>query len=211
MSWAPQSPPQGPHQPRWAWWVVGIVIPLAGILITVLMSRPGSSDDTSVESAPTPTQASDSAESGGQEQPAASPTKSTAVDPVRYGPQQMEVDTSDGGAAYIELDGSAPVVSRADSEGADLIYQTTGSAPTLYVPDSAGSLALLADSGSAPTASECAGTVESNGVYTETAKRGSRFCLLTKDGNVAYLRVVSVPQGRGVGKLDVTVWGTPDA
>lgn len=38
----PQTPPpQGPQQPRWAWWVIGIVIPVVGILITILVSRPG--------------------------------------------------------------------------------------------------------------------------------------------------------------------------
>ncbi|MFF4791198.1 hypothetical protein ACFY2M_15740 [Streptomyces sp. NPDC001276] len=62
-------PPDGSHQqPRWAWWVVGIVIPIVGILVTVLVSRSGSSGDTSDKSAElAPTR---STESGAPEQPA---------------------------------------------------------------------------------------------------------------------------------------------
>lgn len=54
---APTGQSQGPQQPRWAWWVVGIVLPLVGILITIMVSRPVSSDDKSdqnVQPAPLP-------------------------------------------------------------------------------------------------------------------------------------------------------------
>ncbi|MBE8474185.1 hypothetical protein [Streptomyces justiciae] len=206
----PARPPQGPHQPRWAWWVVGIVIPVVGILITVLMNGPGSSDDKAADDTDTVRPTTSADEKTATTPP---PTKSPAADRVLYGPDEVKVDLSGGGAMYIDLDTSEPLLSGSDIKGADLIYQTTGDDPTLYTPDSALTLAPLAGSGDAPapTASECADAVESNGAYTGTAQRGGRFCLLTGEGRVAYLRVVAVPPGRGVGRLDVTVWDTPAA
>jgi hypothetical protein len=41
-------------------------------------------------------------------------------------------------------------------------------------------------------------------------KPGETFCLLTGEGRIAYLKVVTAPDSGG-GKLDVTVWETSDA
>lgn len=212
----PQTPPpQGPQQPRWAWWVVGIVIPVVGILITVLVSRPGSSDDTSDKSAESaPTRSSDPApspvedQSQGEERATASPTKSARADRVLFGPDVVEADTTDNGS-YIELDSPEPIV-QSTSKGADIIFWAPIGDPGLFVPESASNLALLPASGPAPTAEECVESVERNGSYSADVKRGDRFCLVTDESRVAYLRVVTAPD-RGTGKLDVTVWETPAA
>lgn len=221
---APTSPPQGPHQPphqqphqqpRWAWWVVGIVVPVVGILITVLLNGSGPSNDDkgdagaaggSVRSAPTPsapTAPPSSASTGEQ------PAKNAPADRVRFGPAIVAADTTDSGS-YIELDTSRPIVSGTDIKGGDIIFGASIGDPNLFVPDSASNLAPLPGSGAAPTAEECAESVDRNDTYTSEVKRGDRFCLLTDEGRVAYLRVVTAPS-RGTGKLDVTVWETPDA
>ncbi|MEW2115924.1 hypothetical protein AB0945_12125 [Streptomyces sp. NPDC005474] len=204
----PYPPSQGPQQPRWAWWVVGIVIPVVGLLVTVLVSRPGSSDDKGAESAPTSTPARSSApaESNGQEQPAPAPAKSAEAKKALYGPVVVDADMTNTGS-YIDLDGSGPIVSGATNNGADIIF---GASLGLFVPDSASNLAPLPDSGAAPTADECAAAVQETGSYTADPKPGGRFCLMTGKGRVAYLKVVTAPS-TGTGKLDVTVWDTPGA
>ncbi|WP_328750164.1 hypothetical protein OHT57_31955 [Streptomyces sp. NBC_00285] len=209
---APTSPPQGPHQqPRWAWWVVGIVVPVAGILVTVLLSNPGSSgDDKSDKGAGVagsvrsePTTSSSSASSGRQ------PASGAPAGRVRFGPAVVDADTTNSGS-YIELDTSQPIVSGTDIKGGDIIFGASIGDPNLFVPGSASNLARMPASGAAPTAEECAESVDRNDTYTANVKRGDRFCLRTDEGRVAYLRVVTAPSS-GTGKLDVTVWETPDA
>jgi hypothetical protein len=201
------GPPQAPQQPRWAWWVVGIVIPVVGLLVTLLVGRPGSSDDGTVESAPTPARSSAPAETASQGQPAPAPTKRAEPDKPLFGPEVVDADTTDSGS-YIELDTAPPIVSDASLKSADIIFGASLGDPNLFVPGSGSMLAPLPASGAAPTADECAQAVEDSGSYTANVKRGDRFCLLTGKGNVAYLEVVSAPS-RGMGKLNVTVWGTP--
>lgn len=205
-----ENPPSQP--PRWAWWVVGIVIPLVGLLVTVLVSLPGSSDDKGVEQAPAPTPArsSASAETSGQEQqPAASPTTTADVVRARYGPAVVEADTTNSGS-YIELDAPQPIVLGSSLKGGDIIFGASIGDPNLFVPGSGPMLASLPASGTAPTAGECADSVERNGSYTANVKRGDRFCLMTDEGRVAYLKVLTAPSS-GTGKLAVTVWETPAA
>ncbi|GAA3869387.1 hypothetical protein GCM10023084_23200 [Streptomyces lacrimifluminis] len=206
----PHTPPQVPppsQPPRWAWWVVGIVIPVVGLLVTLLVGRPGSSDDNTAESAPTPTRSSASAETAGQGQPAPAPTKGAAVDRALFGPKVVDADTTNTGS-YIELDKPEPIVLGSSLKGADIIFGASLGDPNLFVPGSGSLLAPLPASGAAPTAEECAQAVEGNGGYTAPVKRGDRFCLLTDQGRLAYLVVVSAPS-RGTGKLNITVWDTP--
>ncbi|MEU3936575.1 hypothetical protein AB0E85_31750 [Streptomyces sp. NPDC029044] len=206
---APTGTPQGPHQPRWAWWVIGIVIPVVGILVTILVSGRDSSDGTSEDQAQSPVRSSSSKESTDGEQPAAPSEESAAAAEVLYGPDDFEVDLGSGGMRYLDLDSTAPVVTGTDGEGDDLTVSTTAAAPTLYTPKSGNTLAALPASGSAPTESQCAEAVADNGTYSGEAARGSRFCLATTEGRTAYLSVVSAPAGRGTAKFKVTVWETP--
>ncbi|MEV5175725.1 hypothetical protein AB0L10_32630 [Streptomyces flaveolus] len=208
----PQQPhqppqPQPAHQPRWAWWVVGIVVPLVGILVTVLVSRPGSSDDKGA--APTPTRSSAPAGSADTDQsvgrPTADPGASAPAAKAVFGPEVIEADTTNSGS-YIEFDTSEPVVvTNSTLKGADLIINaSTGGAPDLFVPESRTALAPLAGSGAA-TADACAASVERNGTYTLPATRGGRFCLTTTEGRTVQLKVITAPPA-GLAKLEVTVW-----
>ncbi|GAA0327383.1 hypothetical protein ACKI1I_18110 [Streptomyces turgidiscabies] len=207
---APPTPPQAPQPPRWAWWVVGIVIPVVGLLVTLLVSRPNSSDDRADENvAPTPTRSSASADAADQEQPAPAPPKSPEAQTAQkalYGPETVDADTTNSGS-YIDLDGSGPIVMGDANKSADIIF---GASLGLFVPGSASNLAPLPDSGAAPTAVECADAVQEAGTYTADAKPGGRFCLMTGKGRVAYLKVVTAPSV-GTGKLNITVWDTPGA
>ncbi|MFK4098878.1 hypothetical protein ACI2L1_02075 [Streptomyces sp. NPDC019531] len=204
---APTGPPQVPHQqPRWAWWVVGIVVPLVGVLITILLSQSGSSDDESDKNVqPAPTRSTASTHSDQEVSP--SPTATAAK--VRYGPVTFDVDLTEGGMRYVDLDSTAPVVTDSEPQSNDLTVSTTSGAPTLYTPDSANTLASLAE-GITPTEAQCFDAVEKSGTYTSTATRGARFCLTTPEGRTAYLSVVSAANGRGTAKFKVTVWETPD-
>ncbi|GGN81871.1 hypothetical protein GCM10011579_068930 [Streptomyces albiflavescens] len=203
----PPGPPQ-PHQPRWAWWVVGIVIPLVGIIVTIMASRPDSSDDKSVQSAPTRSSAaaSPTATGGSADESAAQPGKSAKAAKAAFGPKVIEADTTNSGS-YIEFDASEPVVvANSMLKGADLIISaSTGGAPDLFVPDSHMTLAPLPGSGAAPTAEECAQSVDRNGTYTLPATRGGGFCLATDQGRTVYLKVLTAPSA-GPAKLEVTVW-----
>ncbi|MFC3574608.1 hypothetical protein ACFOZ0_15270 [Streptomyces yaanensis] len=209
----PPGPSQPPHQPRWAWWVVGILIPLLGILVTILVSRPGSSDDKSDgnSGAPASTRSSAPAGSGATpdqsaDQPAEKPSKSAPAAKPAFGPKVIEADTTNSGS-YMEFDTSEPlVVANSTPKGADLIISaSTGGAPDLFVPESHMTLAPLADSGAAPTADECAASVQRNGTYTLPATRGGGFCLTTTEGRTVYLKVITAPPA-GLAKLEVTVW-----
>lgn len=141
----PTDPPQGPQQPRWAWWVVGIVIPLVGVLFTVLVSGSGSSDDKSVE--PAPTQTSASTVPTGKEQPTASPALSAAAAKVRYGPVVIETDMAGGGQS-VELDSTEPILMGALAKGEDFGVGATSGAPDLWSTGSTEStLASIAASG----------------------------------------------------------------
>lgn len=221
----PPGPPQPPHQPnqpnppRWAWWVVGILIPVLGIVVTILVGRPGSSDDQSDGNgnggAPVSTAASAPAGSGDAPdapdqsagQPTEEPDKSAPAAKPAFGPKTIEADTTNSGS-YMDFDTPQPlVVANSTIEGADLIIgASTGGAPDLFVPESQMTLAPLAGSGAAPTAEECAASVQRNATYTLPATIGGRFCLTTTEGRTVYLKVVTAPSA-GAAKLDVTVWG----
>jgi hypothetical protein len=215
------GPPPAPqqHQPRWAWWVIGIVIPLVGILVTVLVSRPGARDDKS-DARPLPTRSSATAKDGAPQAPADRPTDEAedtggaqdteAARPV-FGPKEIQADTTNSGS-YIDFDGTEPlVVASSTIEGADLIIGApTGGTPTLFVPDSQQTLAPLAGSGDVPTAQECTDSVGRNATYTLEATRGGRFCLETDEGRTVYLKVITNPSA-GPARLQVAVWGPPGA
>ncbi|MER6121859.1 hypothetical protein ABT173_03995 [Streptomyces sp. NPDC001795] len=203
--------PGMPQQPRWAWWVVGIVIPVAGIIVSILVSGAGGAGSRGAAGQPPAAGGSTAAQATTA---ASSPAPGASAAPaarVRYGPVVFQADMSHGGPA-VELDSSGPVVAD-DIKGADLRIGATTGAPDLGTPDSANTLAPLPASSSAPTEAQCAEAVRSNGTYTAEAPAGSRFCLTTGEGRTAYLKVITATPG-AVGatvKFEVTVWDTPAA
>ncbi|GAA3368557.1 hypothetical protein GCM10020367_07390 [Streptomyces sannanensis] len=201
------GPPDGSHQqPRWAWWVVGIVIPLVGILVTVLVSRSGSSGDTNDKSVePAPTRSTAATGSDAPEQP----TETAGTVRAVFGPKAVAADTTNRGSS-VDLDTTEPTVTGSDIAGADVTFGAPTGSVELSVPGYAENLAPLPASGAAPTATQCAESVRTNGTYTTEVKPGDRFCLLTGEGRTAYLRVLTAPV-QGTGRLEITVWDTPAA
>ncbi|MEU1181585.1 hypothetical protein ABZ464_28865 [Streptomyces sp. NPDC005820] len=203
----PPHPPAG-HQPRWAWWVVGIVIPVVGIVVTLLLGRPGSSDDDNgaknTGSASTADRQSGSTGSAGQDRPTASADAGVTAARPLFGPKVVEADTTNAGS-YLEFDTTTPLVSPPGTKGADLIVSASTGTPDLFVPDSNTTLAPLPASGADPTAEERAESVDRNATYTALAERGGRFCLLTDQGRTVYLKILTAPPA-GLARLQVTVW-----
>ncbi|MDH6220271.1 hypothetical protein [Streptomyces pseudovenezuelae] len=215
----PTVPPQGPppsHPPRWAWWVVGIVIPVVGIVITIMVGRPGSSDDDggkNVQSEPSASVQSNGAGQGGGKTQSSTPPAADAEKWQKLsGPVRVTAEESISGT-YVELDTPKPLVLKGGGDGADLYFGSSNGDPSISVPVSADNLAPLPDAGTAPTAEACLESVDRNGSYTASpVKRGEQYCLLTGEGRIAYLKVVTMPDGGvGGGILDVTVWQTPGA
>jgi len=216
----PTVPPQGPppsHPPRWAWWVVGIVIPVVGIVITIMVGRPGSSDgdgDKNVQTAPSASvQSSGAGQGGGKTQSSTPPAADAEKWQKLYGPAKVTAEESISGT-YVELDTpKEPLVLNGGGDGADFSFGSSNGDPSISLPASANNLAPLPDTGSAPTAEACLESVDRNGSYSASpVKRGEQYCLLTGEGRIAYLKVVTMPDGGvGGGILDVTVWQTPDA
>lgn len=205
----PTGPPQHPQQPRWAWWVGGIAIPLLGILVSVLVSQGGSSGDGGQAGPPAAPVQSSSTGTGAPERSAPSATKSAEAARAHYGPAVVAADTTNSGS-YLDLDSSEPIVSGAPAKSADIIFGASTGTAELTVPGSASNLAPLSASGAAPAAAECAQRVSAGGTYWSEVKVGDRFCLMTGDGRTSYLRVIAAP-AQGTGRLEVTVWQTPDA
>ncbi|MEU6353874.1 hypothetical protein ABZ896_31850 [Streptomyces sp. NPDC047072] len=199
--------PTEPHQqPRWAWWVVGILVPLLGIVVTVVLSGSDGDDRGETNSASVAPSSSAVTDSSAPARTTPSPSKS--ADKVLYGPAVVEADVSEGGTVNIDLDASSPVVSKA-TKGSDVIYGATTGAPTLSIWNSGSNLAPLPEADPTPTAESCMEAVERNGTYNLEAHRGDRLCLLTGEGRVVYIHVLAAPPGLGIGKLDLTVWEAP--
>ena len=208
----PPPGPQQPQQPRWAWWVVGIVIPVVGVLVTVLVAGPGSSDgDNKVEATPTDSvRSSGAGQAAGEARSSAPPAAGKEKWQRLYGPVQVTAEVDIEGT-YFELDKPKPFAVNSGAGGADLVFGSAVNDPLMEVPDSAKNLAPWPGTGTAPTAQGCLESVDRYGSYNASpVKRGQEFCLLTGEGRVAYLKVVTAPDSGG-GILDVTVWETSDA
>ncbi|NUU22752.1 MAG: hypothetical protein HOV68_14750, partial [Streptomycetaceae bacterium] len=94
------------NQPRWAWWVVGIVIPVVGILVSIQLATKSDSDDDKAQS----TNTAAPAPGGGGQNPAtaSSPKASSAAGgpaKVLAGPVRVTLTEA---AGYVDLDTPSP-------------------------------------------------------------------------------------------------------
>lgn len=103
-----------PHQPRWAWWVVGIAVPLVGVLVTVLASRPGGGP-TATPGGPAGPASSANTQVASNDRPPPSATRSAEASPapparVFFGPKEVVVDPADSSwsTGNIVLDSAPP-------------------------------------------------------------------------------------------------------
>ncbi|MET9729113.1 hypothetical protein ABZZ79_00170 [Streptomyces sp. NPDC006458] len=183
---------------------------MVGIVVTIMVGRPGSSDDAGDEGAPPATRSSAAPRSTGANPPAgqqSEPAQGAEPPQPVYEHKKIEADTTNSGS-YIDFDtpGEPLVVANGAPKGGDVIIgSSTGGPPDLFVPGSAARLAQWPGSGADPTADECAESVERNGTYVLTSQRGGAYCLQTDQGATVYLKVVTAPPA-GVAQLEVTRW-----
>ncbi|MGA4545134.1 hypothetical protein ACPA54_34610 [Uniformispora flossi] len=200
------------NQPKWAWWVVGIVIPLIGIVVSIQLATKSDSGGSAGGSSDPSSDGKGSAQSANPAAPQAAGTPGSGSNPtapaagqpakVLAGPTKF---TLSSGSNYVDLDSSSPVP-RPAGKGADATVGFNVPPPALDVPGSSNVLALVADQGAEPTRDECSRAIGKNGTYTSgEMKVGTRYCLQTDEGHIAYLRVATVPTYTSV-TFDVTVW-----
>lgn len=198
-----------PGQPRWAWWVVGIVVPVVGIAATVFVNNRHSPADDSkppaVAGSPTATHE--------QAKPAASPDAASpkgAPSHILFGPHDVQFQTSAYGVD-IDFDARKPLVAD-DLKGADLSAITDGSGTAGSTsfhggPQLAAIIAPISRSGADPTDSQCADALRSNGdPMLQDPPQDAQFCVQTTEGRIVFVRVVSGAPGVHTMRLTATVW-----
>ncbi|MGW1108137.1 hypothetical protein [Streptomyces sp. NPDC002540] len=192
----------GSGQPRWAWWVVGIVIPIIGILVTLLANGTGNpSPEAREDGGKPPTGNSDS-----EGLPA---PDSQQTPKIMYGPEVIAVKVSAYGS-NLELDSSKPMP-LASGKGSDLTATSAGdgtnASTRFFAPPAEDRLAPLPQGSPKPTAAACGEAIRRNASYEiDNLISGRQFCMYTDEGRTAYVRVISAPAASNVIKIEVTVW-----
>ncbi|NUU25308.1 MAG: hypothetical protein HOV68_27965 [Streptomycetaceae bacterium] len=190
------------NQPRWAWWVVGIVIPVVGILVSIrLATNSGSGDD---KGQPTNTGTSAPAASSGGNAPPASgggnapPANQPAK--VLAGPVRVTL-TED--AKRVDLD-SVPPLAQTSDKGSDAWIGFN--LPELELSQEGDVMATLSPEGPDPTRDDCVQAITKRGGSSSgVLAQGMRVCVQTGEGHTAYLRITAVPTRKGV-TFEATVW-----
>jgi hypothetical protein len=221
----PYGPPPAPHptQPKWAWWVVGIAIPVIGIVVTIAVSRGGGSDGRSSNTADSPavrnppatapstagtsgTSATSGASGTSGSSGSSAPGPAAAPPRVLFGPGPVSAGPS---AGYVELDTGPPLVTQSN-KAADIVFGYPFASPELVTVGSTPTLAPLPSGSADPTPEQCADAVAKRGTYLGgELSKDSRFCVRTDEGRTAYIRLLAAPAGNAPVRLEVTVWDLP--
>ncbi|MFI6584205.1 hypothetical protein [Embleya sp. NPDC050493] len=198
-------------QPKWAWWVVGIIIPIVGIVVTVwaaggLSFGGGDGLDEVAPGASSSSPRTLPAVPGGSV-PDVPPR---AVSPTDAPPPKVSTGVVDlllePGLRYLDLDGDPPTATPS-AAGADLVALFDGRPPSLAPEGSTATVARLSQSARAATPAECAAALASHGTHqAAVAAVGTRYCVRTDEGRTAYVEIVlGVPVEPHV-RVKATVW-----
>ncbi|WP_330306212.1 MULTISPECIES: hypothetical protein [unclassified Streptomyces] len=197
-----------PVQPRWAWWVVGIVVPVVGIAAALFVSNRHSAPygGESAAAAGAPSAAHDKSQPSAGGGSGSKKPKSR----VLYGPVPIQFETSAYGVD-IDFDSRKPLVG--DSlKGGDLsaVTDASGMAGTTNFhggPRLAALIAPISNGSSDPSEADCAEALQSNGDESfNDPPSDAQFCVQTTEGRVAFVRVApGAPAGQSM-KLTATVW-----
>jgi hypothetical protein len=195
-------------QPKWAWWVVGIVIPLIGIAVSLGLVGKSDSDGTGSDSAATSGGSGGGSSDGGGASGSSNGSASGSGAPASAAPKKLVYGPVDikvpDGSTYLELDGSAPLAQPTD-DSAELAILLNVPPPSFVTVDSAKTLAVMPADGPEPTAADCVAAVAKRGTYDAgDATVDGRYCMRTGEGRIAYLQVTSVSY-KAIG-FRVTVW-----
>ncbi|OPC78016.1 hypothetical protein B4N89_38010 [Embleya scabrispora] len=196
-------------QPKWAWWVVGIVIPVVGIIVTVQVAAKSDSDDDTSRSTNNSAPIGTPASGGGSGSPAAKPATDPASPPAANAPAKKLSGpakiTLKPGADYIDLDTSSPF-GQPGSKGADASVGFNLPDLTLGPIKSGDVVAIAPPDGPEPTRDDCAQAIAKRGTYTSgELSQGMRVCFQTDEGHIAYLRIAGVPTRTAL-TFEATVW-----
>ncbi|MGW0660973.1 hypothetical protein [Streptodolium elevatio] len=191
-------------QPKWAWWIVGIVIPVIGIVVTIWAANPSSdsgASDAGTDRPPTATGPGSRPGPTAPQEPA--PPAADAPRKVLVGPVEVTIDSA---KSYLELD-TAPPMATQSNKSADVVALFNLGDPSLQSEGSTNTIGLLPPEGPDPTPSDCEEAVDKRGTYNSgDLVRGTRLCVETDEGHIAYLRVISgVSIGAPV-RFQITVW-----
>ncbi|MGW0664856.1 hypothetical protein [Streptodolium elevatio] len=200
----------GRREPRWAWWVIGIVIPVIGIAVTLWAATLPASDPGGSAKADT-AGGTGTPRAPAQARPEAPDSGATAqMSPSAETPRELVVRSADimlePGLNYVDLD-ALPPTAAPSADGADLMALFDRGDRGLVTEGSATALARLPTGGPPPTPAQCAAALKAHGGHQAGAPTvGARFCAATGEGHLAYLEIVlGVPVEPHI-RLKATVW-----
>ncbi|OAH10687.1 hypothetical protein STSP_59750 [Streptomyces jeddahensis] len=178
--------------------MVGIAVPLVGIVVTLLVNR------ATPASSPAPQPSTDRADSAAPTSTEKRGTGSAPPPKVRFGPGDVRLEFLLTG--HVDLDSAPPLATDSRTDGTDISLESH-----TWV-DVHGQLAPLPSTGPDPSEAECTAQLQNNGTeWIKKLARGVRFCVQTYEGRTAYARVITAPTESAAGTvlLKVTVWELP--
>ncbi|WP_436776749.1 hypothetical protein [Yinghuangia sp. YIM S09857] len=197
-------------QPKWAWWVVGIVIPVVGIVVSVQLATNSDSDDKAQVTNTAPPPVSSTGGNPAANPPADPPASASASVPaagggpakVFAGPVRI---TLKEGASNVDLDTASPTPQPSE-KGADAWVGFNLPDLAISSTSSGDVMAVASPDGAEPSRDDCNQAIAKRGSHTSgELAQGMRICLQTDEGRTAYLRITSVPTRDGV-TFEATVW-----
>lgn len=198
------------NQPRWAWWVVGILIPVVGIGVSISLATKSDSGDKADASSTAPADPTGGGAAGttigggttGGTENAPAPPAQSAPAKLLYGPSDVTVGEN---TSHLVLDAEAPL-EQSSEEGSDLSMLFNIPPPELITTDYAKTMATLPTEGAAPTAADCAEAISKRGTNgISEPKPGMRFCVQTDEGRTAYVQVTRASLKAVT--FRITAWG----
>jgi hypothetical protein len=206
-----------PSQPRWAWWGVGIAVPLVGILVTVLISQPSPSSPSTDKNSPATSAATDrtpSATPTAQDSHGTAPAKPV---PVRFGPDDVIMefldDQSVSESFYPDFDSNPPFILDSETKSSDFYFSGSIAHEGINFQTPGNGIAPLPPDETAPSEEECRAHLAENAIRgvdgVGPLEQGDGFCAKTTAGRTVYIRVIDSPSRLGTLRLRVTVWELP--
>ncbi|WP_225097880.1 hypothetical protein [Streptomyces sp. CoH27] len=191
------------RQPKWAWWVVGILIPVLAIVVPVLIALRPSSSDTNAHATASPSTSESASETErnstppSTQAPAPSVSLSDASNSIQYnGPVRI----AESGP---QLDYNPP---KRDNLSADVVLGLIDP-PRISTKDSSAVNLAVWPGQKMPTRQACSDLISTQGVWMVEVQKGTVICLKTQAGRIAVLTITSTSDSFSTGVMaQATVW-----
>lgn len=198
------EPPPEHRQPKWAWWVIGILIPVLAIVVPVLFTVGSSSSDSDAPAGAASLSASVSASSSvGQRDSASPPSEAPAPSASLSSPAGTVQWTGNVRIAEdgLYLDEKPPKLVPGSTGDVDL---GSVNPPRLFSFEP--ELAIWPEK-TMPTRRECSDLVSTQGIGRIEATVGAVICVRTMEGRTAVLTITSTSNSFSTGVMaQATVW-----